>query len=49
METFLSAIFVMFVVFVGFVILYASMKIFTAIVRAIESNVIDKAGEKKRV
>jgi Na+-transporting methylmalonyl-CoA/oxaloacetate decarboxylase gamma subunit len=41
MEAIMSAIFVMFVVFLVLVILYVLIRVFTAIVRAVEANIID--------
>jgi Na+-transporting methylmalonyl-CoA/oxaloacetate decarboxylase gamma subunit len=46
-EQVLSALFVMMVVFLVLVILYVLMKVFSAIVRAIETNIIDSNDVKK--
>jgi high-affinity nickel permease len=42
----MSALFVIFVVFMGLVILYVLMRIFTSVVRVVEANVINKDEEK---
>jgi Na+-transporting methylmalonyl-CoA/oxaloacetate decarboxylase gamma subunit len=45
-EAVMSALFVMLVVFIVLVILYVLMRLFTSIVRAVESNIEDKDGGK---
>jgi hypothetical protein len=45
-ESILSALFVMLVVFTGLVILYVLMRVFTAVVRAIEVNALNRNGDQ---
>ncbi|MDR3225735.1 MAG: hypothetical protein LBT52_05525 [Clostridiales Family XIII bacterium] len=43
----LSALFVMLVVFVVLVILYVLIKVFTAIVRGVETNILSQEDDRK--